>query len=131
MQKEGVENNQKINRERGCHHRDGLFWTLILCWYLAIPPVCAQSNTEKAMVSSQSNNELSESPVWGASSVFPKNFDWIQLTSGEWLKGDLKVFYTDSLDFESEELDLLTFDWMDIQQIRSCSTKHAHRKNFA
>ncbi|WP_455207247.1 DUF481 domain-containing protein [Kaarinaea lacus] len=46
-------------------------------------------------------------------------FDWIQLTSGEWLKGELKVMYNFSLEFDSDELDLQKFDWEDIKQIRS------------
>ena len=37
-------------------------------------------------------------------------FDWIQLKSGEWLKGDLKAMYNYSLEFESDELDRLELD---------------------
>ena len=39
-----------------------------------------------------------------------ETFDWIQLTSGEWLKGELKVLYNYKLEFDSDELDLLTFE---------------------
>jgi putative salt-induced outer membrane protein YdiY len=46
-------------------------------------------------------------------------FDWIQLKSGEWLKGRLKAMQERKLDFDSEELKLLTFDWKDIRQVRS------------
>ena len=46
-------------------------------------------------------------------------YDWIQLTSGEWLKGDLKVMYDDVIEFESEELDLLEFDLEDVKQLRT------------
>lgn len=56
-------------------------------------------------------------PVWAPEDTLPKGFDWIQLTSGEWLKGDLKVLYNDSLEFDSDELDLLKFDWEDVQQV--------------
>ncbi len=48
-----------------------------------------------------------------------KKFDWIQLKSGEWLKGELKAFYNFVLQFDSDKLDLLKFDWEDIKQIRS------------
>jgi len=48
-----------------------------------------------------------------------KTFDWIQLTSGEWLKGDLKVLYNYKLEFDSDKLDLLTFDFEDVNQIRT------------
>ena len=45
-------------------------------------------------------------------------YDWIQLKSGEWLKGTLNVLYNFSLEFDSDELGLLTLDWYDIKQIR-------------
>ena len=45
-------------------------------------------------------------------------FDWIQLNSGEWLKGKLNVLYEFSLEFDSDKLDMLTLDWDDIKQIR-------------
>jgi hypothetical protein len=43
----------------------------------------------------------------------------VQLKSGEWLKGRIKAMQDRKLEFESEELDLLTFDWPDIRQLRS------------
>ncbi|MGB3648817.1 MAG: hypothetical protein WA992_09825, partial [Desulfobulbales bacterium] len=36
-------------------------------------------------------------------------FDWIQLTNGEWLKGEFKVLYDYEVEFDSDELDLQTF----------------------
>jgi len=47
------------------------------------------------------------------------NFDWIQLISDEWLKGDLKALYDYKLEFDSDELDLSTFDFEDVKQIRT------------
>ena len=49
----------------------------------------------------------------------PDKFDWVQLKSGEWLKGEIKVMYEGSLEFESEELDLLSLDFADIKELRS------------
>jgi len=46
-------------------------------------------------------------------------FDWIQLKSGEWLKGQLKAMQQRQIEFDSEELNDLTFDWKDIRQVRS------------
>jgi len=46
-------------------------------------------------------------------------FDWIQLRSGEWLKGKIKSLQDEHLEFDSEELDLLTFDWEKIRAVRS------------
>lgn len=38
-------------------------------------------------------------------------YDWIQLDSGEWLKGDLKVMYDQSLEFDSDKMDDQSFDF--------------------
>lgn len=46
-------------------------------------------------------------------------FDWIELKSGEWLKGRIKAMQDKELEFDSEELDLLTLDWKDIHQVVS------------
>ncbi len=50
-------------------------------------------------------------------------FDWLQLTSGEWLKGDFKVLYDYTLEFDSDELDLLEFDFEDVKQLRTRGMK--------
>jgi putative salt-induced outer membrane protein YdiY len=46
-------------------------------------------------------------------------FDWIQLKSGEWLKGSIQAMQDRKLEFDSDELKDLTFDWKDIRQVRS------------
>lgn len=51
-------------------------------------------------------------------------FDWIQLTSNEWLKGEIIALYNDSMEFDSDKLDILTLKWKDIKQIR---TKRYHQ----
>jgi putative salt-induced outer membrane protein YdiY len=50
-------------------------------------------------------------------------YDWIQLRSGEWLKGRLLAMQERTLEFDSEELHDLTFDWKDIRQVRSSRTQ--------
>jgi putative salt-induced outer membrane protein YdiY len=67
-----------------------------------------------------SNVEVPESGVPDVSWVPPPDdFDWIQLKSGEWLKGRIKVIQDRKLEFDSEELDNLTFEWKKIRQVRS------------
>jgi len=56
---------------------------------------------------------------WQPAPPMPDNYDWIQLTSGEWLKGEIIDLYNDKFSFESDELDLLTLDWEDIKEVRS------------
>ena len=57
-------------------------------------------------------------PKWGGD-VLPVEFDWIKLTSGEWLKGELKVLYDSELEFDSDKLGLLNLDWEDVAEIHS------------
>lgn len=45
--------------------------------------------------------------------------DWIELKSGEWLTGRIKSMQHEKLEFDSEEMDLHTFDWDDIRTLRS------------
>ena len=56
---------------------------------------------------------------WAPAPPMPDKFDWVQLTSGEWLKGEIKVMYEDELEFDSDKLDLLTLDMEDVKEIRS------------
>src|SRR4029079_5102700 len=46
----------------------------------------------------------------------PDAFDWIQLKSGEWLKGELIALYDGKLEFDSDELEKLTLDWDDVRE---------------
>jgi len=45
--------------------------------------------------------------------------DWIQLTSGEWVWGDIELFQEPDFTFDSEELDGLTIELGDVAAIRS------------
>jgi len=56
------------------------------------------------------------SKLWIPSAV---EYDWVQLTSNEWLKGEIKGMYKDSLEFDSDKLDLLDIDWDDVKILRS------------
>lgn len=47
-----------------------------------------------------------------------ENSDWIQLKSGEWLRGRLHGMQNRKVEFESDELDDLTFDWKDVHQVQ-------------
>jgi putative salt-induced outer membrane protein YdiY len=49
----------------------------------------------------------------------PTDFDWIRLPSDEWLKGEIISMYDKELEFDSDELGLLEFDFADIKELRS------------
>ncbi len=46
-----------------------------------------------------------------------KTFDWMELNSGEWLKGTFKEVQKGDVVFDSEEIGVLTFDLGDVKQI--------------
>jgi len=46
-------------------------------------------------------------------------YDWVQLTSDEWLKGKIHAMYDDELEFDSEKLNLLNIDWDDVKSLQS------------
>lgn len=57
--------------------------------------------------------------TWAPPPPVPKDWDWIMLKSGEWLKGDIIALYEDKLEFDSDELDTLNLDWEDVVRLRS------------
>jgi len=54
---------------------------------------------------------------WPVTKATEPKPDWIQLKSGEWLRGTLHGMQNRTLDFESDELDDLSFDWKDVHQV--------------
>jgi hypothetical protein len=46
-------------------------------------------------------------------------WDWIRMTSGEWLGGTLEGLRDRDIEFDSDELGLLKLDWMDVAELRS------------
>jgi len=51
---------------------------------------------------------------WKAALPPTDRFDWLQTTSGEWLKGELKALYSGSLEFDSKEFKLRTLKMDDV-----------------
>lgn len=50
---------------------------------------------------------------------FGDTFDWVRLVSGEWIKGELKRMRDDSLEFDSDKLEMLTIDFADVAMVYS------------
>lgn len=51
--------------------------------------------------------------------VYQQQFDWLQLKSSEWLKGDILSLYDEQLEFDSVELGIQSIDISDISGLRS------------
>ncbi|MEM8607704.1 MAG: DUF481 domain-containing protein [Myxococcota bacterium] len=50
---------------------------------------------------------------------FGDTFDWVQLTSGEWVKGEIKRMRDDNLEFDSDELGMQNIDFGDALEVHS------------
>lgn len=49
-----------------------------------------------------------------------KAFDWVELNSGDWLKGEFKEYHSGSIKFDSDELGLFS---LDIEKVKQLLTK--------
>lgn len=64
-------------------------------------------------------------PIWQKPTpVFSPEYDWLQLHSDEWLKGDIIAMYDDELEFDSDEFGEQIFSWQDVNELRS---RYDHR----
>jgi len=108
--------------------------SVVLCTFLiSIGHVVAVDNNAAVITESASNSEdisKKDSNQAEAVAVTPEQwddfqpprdekYDWLQLESGEWVKGELISLYNFIVEFDSDELDLLKIDWEDVRQIRS------------
>ena len=97
----------------------GVVWgCIIICLILAVNVHAAQQNDPAVESETKSNDEAMQKKPWEPPPPPPDDFDWIQLKSGEWLKGEFKVLYEKKVEFDSDELGLLKLDWEDVKQIR-------------
>lgn len=77
----------------------------------------------RVLLIAQASEEDKAAEAWKKAIPPAVEFDWVQTTSGEWLKGTLKVMYSDSLEFDSDEFDLQVIDWDDVAQLRGHGEK--------
>lgn len=62
---------------------------------------------------------FAQAPVWTPADSLPKGEDWILISSGEWLRGEIEWMRDGDLQIDSKELDVQVFSWSDIAGIRS------------
>lgn len=65
--------------------------------------------------------DTSEPDFW-PSAEMRTGWDWIQMDSGEWLKGDIISLYERELEFDSDKMGDQTFDWSDLISLVSHKT---------
>jgi hypothetical protein len=92
-----------------------LFATLCL---VLLPGLLACANTAPA----GSPAAAAARSDWRPPEAGLADWDWIRLTSDEWLKGEIIVLRSNSLQFESDKLGRLTIDWDDVREVHSKRT---------
>ena len=45
--------------------------------------------------------------------------DWVRLASGEWLRGNIERMRDGSMEFNSDEIKLITYDWKKVRELHS------------
>jgi hypothetical protein len=50
---------------------------------------------------------------------FGDSFDWVQLVSGEWIKGNIARMRNEKMEFDSDKLDMLYLDLADVSLVHS------------
>lgn len=84
-----------------------------------------QSKSDEASQKTSATDSLamphfdSGAPRWYPPDLSPSDADWIQLTSGEWLKGTIKGIRRTGVDFDSDKLKTVRLKLKDVLQLRS------------
>jgi hypothetical protein len=76
-------------------------------------------NSTADSILSATNPPANPSPAnldWRPPGIGQDGHDWIQLKSGEWLKGDIKYIQQKKVEFDSDELEEMTLKLKDVRQ---------------
>jgi putative salt-induced outer membrane protein YdiY len=74
-----------------------------------------QSTAEENTVKASAATEPEES--WRPPASMLDKYDWLKLTSDEWLKGELVAVYDREFEFDSDELGMLVLDDEDVAEV--------------
>jgi hypothetical protein len=85
-----------------------------------LEPIELDSAVDSVQASMAKIQELSKSGITPTDVLeFGDDLDWVQLVSGEWIKGKIKRMRDDNLEFDSDKLDLLNIDFDDVSLVHS------------
>ena len=80
-------------------------------------PPAGVTNPTPSLTAPVTNAVSSTNLLWRPPEVGRGRSDWIQLKSGEWLKGRLRYIQQRQVQFDSDELDDLSLDLKDVRQV--------------
>jgi hypothetical protein len=96
-----------------------LFSLSALCGGLPWPVEAQPSGTDPVAETEPAQQVRIPPMPWSPVEPNPADYDWVKLTTGEWLKGDIMSLVDEVFEFDSEKLKELTFDWEDVAELRS------------
>jgi hypothetical protein len=73
--------------------------------------------TNTTMASAVATNAPTNSLSWKPPGVGNDGSDWVQLKSGEWLRGQLKYIQNKEVEFDSDEMNQQTLDLKDVSKV--------------
>lgn len=85
--------------------------------------IAQQEQKKKTQEATSEMMEIAEQWRPGMKHAMPAKYDWVQMTSGEWLKGELTFIYRDDVEFDSDEFGIQTLDMDDIAQLKTAKVK--------
>lgn len=102
-------------------------WILLTSIVLTLPGVPAAMGQDQAprAEETQPPAEVTRATegIWKPLGAGTDGFTWVRLATGEWLKGEIKDLRDGTLEFDSDELNELEYDWDDVTALIS---SHAH-----
>ena len=80
----------------------------------------ALSGPYTVLAQAEQVEEKTEGPIPTKFTIeFDDTHDWLRLTSGEWLKGDLNWMREKNFEFDSDKLDIITKSWSKVDELHS------------
>lgn len=76
-------------------------------------------------------SEAEQGYEWKELTPEPEAYDWLELSSHEWLKGEFRSMYERVYEFDSDEMGLLTFDAHKVLQVKTHNKKCLNLENVA
>jgi putative salt-induced outer membrane protein YdiY len=89
--------------------------------FAAVLVVIGSIMTSAVPSHSQEPKEEAELPVWRGEwtppEAKPGGWDWVRVSSNEWVKGEILLMRDFELEFDSDEFGVVSIDWEDVSEV--------------